>query len=108
MLSDSPQSKLAMFEFLPVVIKTLFADACHDAWLQTSKSFSLSAKFATSPLKIPPICRHRSFRLTLDALMTHEMNGWELPNKSNDETGSCRPGGRSVCGGDTPRQGQFG
>jgi hypothetical protein len=45
------------------------------------KSFLFSAKFATSPLRIPPICRHRSFRLTLDALMTREMNGWELPNK---------------------------
>jgi hypothetical protein len=43
--------------------------------------FSFSAKFATSPLKIPPICRHESFQLTLDALMTLEMNGWELPNK---------------------------
>jgi hypothetical protein len=45
------------------------------------KSFLFSAKFATSPLRIPPICRHRSFRLTLDALMTREMNDWELPNK---------------------------
>jgi hypothetical protein len=40
----------AMFVFLPVVIKTLLADASHDAWLQTSKSFSFVAKFATSPV----------------------------------------------------------
>jgi hypothetical protein len=55
--------------------------ARHAAQVQTSKSFSFLAKFATSPLKIQPICRHGSFRLTLDALMAREMNGWDLPNK---------------------------
>jgi hypothetical protein len=37
-----------------------------DAWVQTMKSFSFLAKFATSPLRIPLDSRHKSSCSTLD------------------------------------------
>jgi len=50
-----------------------------DAWVQTTKSFSFLAKFATSPLRIPPDCRHESFYSTLD-------HGWRrFPAEWGDE-----------------------